>query len=186
MTPVCGIFSPFHQTRCAATGIDLGAFTKCYRVQLATLENSSLDDPRTACETDLFVTAANVKSIELAEAVRGAIDGDRAVAAGIEDAKFAALGEIAGFERVVGGQQQRFCERDRRADHGAVEVNVSETDDSGLKEVGYEECLTQLLRGHGAIADWIRHMHDLHDLPLFLSVQMQAVRCELEKLPWPA
>ena len=66
-----------------------------------------------------------------AELVGGAIDGDAAGVAEIEDAEFAALAEEVGLEGVVVSEFKGGGGGDGAADDGAVEVGVNEADFAG-------------------------------------------------------
>ena len=77
-----------------------------------------------AREYDLFIPTANVQSIQLRKLIRNAIHLDRAGTADIQNAEFPALGEIRCLERIVGRQRQRLASGHRRADHGAVEIDI--------------------------------------------------------------
>src|ERR1700733_9044137 len=109
-----------------------------------------------------FVSTANVESIQPLQLICNTVDFDHAGTADIQNAKFAALGEVRCLERIVGRQEERLASGYRRADHGAVKINIRQSDLSRMKKIVEQKRIAQFLGGQGSIAENVRHLQHSH------------------------
>src|SRR5580704_2747206 len=119
-----------------------------------------------AGEYNLFISTANVESVQLVKLEWNAVHADHARTPDIQDAQFTPLGKVRGLERLVGRQGQWLAHWYCRADHSAVKIDIRQSNLSRTKEIVDKKGLAQFFRGHPSIANRIRHLQYFHWLIL--------------------